>query len=130
MPRFSPLRTSLEWYRSNLLLNLLSRSANLPLLRYEDLVSDPEFCVTGAVAKLNLGEFGSLSFVDGQEVLLVECHTGSGNPNRFRTGPVSPRADEEWKAKMNKADKYLVALSTAPLLLRYGYLRRMREKST
>jgi hypothetical protein len=35
------------------------------------------------------------------------------------------RPDEEWKVKMRGADKNVVTALTAPLLLKYGYLRRM-----
>ena len=47
----------------------------------------------------------------------------SGNPARFRTGSIELQPDEEWRVKMGGADKNVVTALTAPLLLKYGYLR-------
>jgi hypothetical protein len=45
----------------------------------------------------------------------------SGNPNRFQSGPVRLRPDDEWISRMRPRDKTLVTLLTLPLLARYGY---------
>ena len=48
-------------------------------------------------------------------------HSVSGNPNRFGTGEVELRADEEWRRAMRTVDRGLVTALTWPLLLRYRY---------
>lgn len=121
MPRFGPVRASYEWNLRNYLFSLLPQSTMLSLLRYEDLVSDPARYVDTVLAEVGLDEIGCLPLVDEQTVSLGVSHTVSGNPNRFQTGTISLRLDEEWRTKMKSADKYAVTTLTAPLLLKYGY---------
>jgi len=62
-----------------------------------------------------------LPFVGERGVRFGVSHTVSGNPNRFRTGLVRLRPDDEWAFRMGARDKTLVTLLTLPLLARYGY---------
>jgi hypothetical protein len=69
-----------------------------------------------------LGESGRrLSFLRDHEIELGIGHTVAGNPNRFRSGLVRLRRDDEWVYKMRGRDRALVMLLTLPLLARYGY---------
>ena len=50
-------------------------------------------------------------------------HTVSGNPNRFQTGAIPIRADEEWRSSMTWRMWLMVSLMTWPERMRYGYTR-------
>lgn len=118
-----PARSSLLWMAWNVAAEAFWRPSpeRYALLRYEDFVAKPRESV-GRVLELVQEETSSLPFVDEREVRIEVCHTVSGNPNRFRTGPIELRPDEEWRTKMKKKDRALVTALTWPLLLRYGYL--------
>ena len=89
-------------------------------LRYEDFVADPREALTRILRMV--GEGGAdLPFVSGRAVELGVSHTVAGNPNRFKTGGIELRLDDEWKGKMRLRDRALVTLLTLPLLKRYGY---------
>jgi len=124
MPRLSPAKASRRWSLQNYSYGLLSRFAHLTRLRYEDFVNDPTFYIAETLLRAGFaGEAGSLhEVVHGREISLSVDHTVSGNPSRFRTGKIELRLDEEWKGKMRGADKNVVTVLTAPLLLNYGYL--------
>jgi hypothetical protein len=120
-----PLRMSARWLGYNLLFHLLhGLGAPTLLLRYESLVARP-----GAELRRALGHAGrpaadgELGFVGVGWVELGTSHALSGNPMRFDRGRVPLRLDEEWRGKMRRRHRLLTALSTWPLLLRYGYLR-------
>lgn len=89
-------------------------------LRYEDFVAEPRRAVEGILGMLG-EDTGGLPFVGEREVELGAGHTVAGNPNRFRSGPVRLRPDEEWTFRMRPRDRKLVTLLTLPLLARYGY---------
>lgn len=125
MPQLSPAWTALTWNLWQYIYRSYPTSGRLSYLRYEDLVYDPASRMEGVLADLCLEseEVDDFHFLSGREVSLAVDHTVSGNPSRFRTGSVELRPDEEWKANMKRADKYLVTALTAHLLLKYGYLR-------
>ncbi|MBA4115614.1 MAG: sulfotransferase, partial [Rubrobacter sp.] len=89
-------------------------------LRYEDFVAEPRRAVESILGML--GENADqLPLIDEREVELGVGHTVAGNPNRFRSGTVRLRLDEEWASRMRPRDRRLVTLLTLPLLARYGY---------
>ncbi len=123
--RLSPTYQSRVWSLQNYSYGVLSGFAPHSRLRYEDFVNDPTRHLSGALTGVGLGdEAGSLPMLRGREISLSVEHTVSGNPDRFRTGNIELRPDEEWKVKMRNPDKSLVTALTAPLLLKYGYLGR------
>jgi hypothetical protein len=63
---------------------------------------------------------GSL-FTGEPTVTLAPTHSVKGNPDRFRTGPIEIRLDDEWRRAMRPRDRRVVTALTWPLLLRYGY---------
>jgi hypothetical protein len=91
------------------------------LLRYEDFVAEPQKSVRDII-QLTGELVTELPFLDHRSVKLDANHSFSGNPNRFTTGAVELRSDDEWKLKMKYFDKFLVTSQCWPLLLKYHYL--------
>ena len=123
MVRFSPTKSSAMWDSWNASAEALwrrnGRSHRYLRLRYEDFVANPRESF-GRILSL-LGEEAEPPLAGEREVKLGVSHTVSGNPNRFETGAVALRRDEEWTQKMSDRDKKLVTALTFPLLKRYGY---------
>lgn len=117
----NPLETSLTWSVWNLAVEKTwsDASARYMLLRYEDFVQNPRRCLERVMAFV--GEEGTLPLVEEREVSLGVNHAFSGNPDRLRSGSVILREDEEWKHRMGRAQHALVAATTWPGLLKYGY---------
>jgi hypothetical protein len=121
-PQDSPVKTSLRWIARNLGTEAFwRRSPNRYLmLRYEDFIVKPQGTIA-RILKLVQEETTSLPPVGEHEVKLGVNHNIWGNPNRFQTGLVQLRPDDEWAFRMAPRDKSLVTLLTLPLLIRYGY---------
>lgn len=121
MARYPFLKTALGWNAFNLAIGSL-RSLGVPyrLIRYEDLVRDPRESVLAVARMLHL-EPPSLDFLQDGRVVLRGNHTVSGNPSRFRRGPVELRVDTEWREKAPRLQRALVSLLTFPLRRKYGY---------
>jgi hypothetical protein len=96
-------------------------------LRYEDFAAEPR----AAVARILdfLGEEVPPPFVDERTVVLGQNHTVAGNPNRFRTGPVTISLDDEWRRRMPRRRRLAVRALTWPLLLRYRFGPRDRGRA-
>lgn len=129
MTRYSPSRSAALWVGHNLFFGLLGRlGARTRLLRYEDFVADPRAVLTDLAGFAGVpADPEDLSFLQGSSVLLSPSHTVAGNPMRFRTGPTELRRDDAWREKLPRGRRLLVTALTAPLLARYGYLRRGRR---
>ena len=90
-------------------------------IRYEDLMANPRrelekiICMTGTPVK-------EWDFINGRCVHLDRTHTISGNPNRFQSGDIELRTDEEWKNSMGGIHRRIVTNLTKRLLTKYGYL--------
>lgn len=126
MTRYSPSRSSALWVGHNLFLGLLGRlGTRTRLLRYEDFVADPRGVLVDLAGFADIPP-GDLEFLSESSVLLSPSHTVAGNPMRFRTGPTPLRCDDAWREKLPSGRRALVSVLTAPLLARYGYLRRAR----
>lgn len=121
MLRFGPLASSARWTVWNAMAEGVLREPDRYLqLRYEDFVARPEPAVREAIRLAGENAAG-LPFVSQSGVELEAGHTVSGNPNRFETGVVELRPDDEWISKMRPPDRRLVEALTLPLLRRYGY---------
>jgi hypothetical protein len=123
MPRYTAVQSALVWSAWNLAVEAFwkRQPERYMMLRYEDFVGRPQESVE-RIRELVREEGLSLPFVAEREVRLGVNHTVGGNPNRFNTGTVELRPDEEWKAKMGRMDRRTVAMLTRPLRARYGYL--------
>lgn len=91
------------------------------LLRYEDLIADPERNLRAILAHAGEPDDVELPFLTGEGALLAENHLVDGNPVRFSKGAVPLRPDEEWRTRMASRDRRLVTALTLPLLATYGY---------
>lgn len=120
MARYTAGRAAVQWMTQNASMDALSR-LGLPTLRvrYEDFVADPE-SEFGRIAEF-AGHDGPSLALGERGVRLSVGHAISGNPMRFRGGPVGVRADHRWREDLPSWRRRLVAAVTAPLRGRYGY---------
>src|SRR4051794_15909185 len=118
-----------RWTENSLSAELLRRhvpAERWMFLRYEDFAASPRKTVTSILAFL--GESVEAPFEDDTTVVLGVNHTVAGNPNRFRTGPVTIALDDEWRTRLPRARRLAVRGLTWPLLVRYGYaVTRLRR---
>jgi hypothetical protein len=98
------------------------------LVRYEDVVRDPELVLreVAAFAGVPLSD-EALRFLGdgdghGRHADLGAAHTVSGNRVRFLSGRVPIRQDDAWQAAMHAGQRRTVTALTFPLLGRYGYV--------
>lgn len=126
LPRYNPARMALRWVGYNAVLELLPvRPSPTMLLRYEDLVADPDREVSrvldlvGDVVSPGLPVQG-----EGRQVHLAASHTVAGNPMRFSQGATELKVDDAWRTGMPRRQRMAVSALSAPALVRYGYLAR------
>jgi hypothetical protein len=111
-----------QWTESCLGAELLRRhiaAERWHFLRYEDFVARPRVSVQRILDFL--GHPGESPVRPDGSVVLGASHTVAGNPDRFRTGEVQIRADDEWRTRMPRREQLVVGLATAPLSSRYRY---------
>jgi hypothetical protein len=125
MQRQPPLTSARRWGLWQAATELLwrGRPDRYLRVRYEDFVRAPAE-VVGRVAELVGERPAELPFQSDATVWLGPTHSVSGNPNRFATGPVEVRPDDQWVERMGRADRLLVTAVTWPLLLHYRYRLR------
>jgi hypothetical protein len=121
MSRFGPTRSSLIWDARQIATEAVGRRdpRRYLRLRYEDFVAAPG---AGVARVLALTGHGTVPhFTAGGRLELRPVHGISGNPSRFARGSVQLKVDDEWLVGMKPADRMIVTLMTAPLLMRYRY---------
>jgi hypothetical protein len=115
MPRHPAAVTTAWWLYTNTSFRLAPR-LGIPteVVRYERFVADPA-SVARRLAELTGTELdeGALSFIDGRRVHLRPSHSVTGNPVRFRTGPVELVSDEAWREQAPLADRLIVTALAA-----------------
>ena len=90
------------------------------LVHYEGFVEDPRTTLTRIVELV--GEDPSrVPEAHGKVFDVRETHTVSGNPRRFRSGPIEVRSDDEWRDRLGLGQKLGATVLALPLLHRYGY---------
>ena len=122
MPYRGVLRSAIEWNTQNTFTEILKVKTfpKVLSLLYEDFVSDPEGAI-GAISRF-VGEPVQAQIISpAGEVRLNVTHTVVGNPNRFETGNVTLKPDNEWQSKMPVRNRAIITLLTWPLLLHYHY---------
>jgi hypothetical protein len=120
MARVGAVRIGVRWQAYNALLAMTrTRGA---VLRYEDFVERPMHATRRLLQLGGLTVTDLPQFIDEHTVLLDVDHTVAGNPLRFRTGEITIRPDEEWRARMPASRRALVTALTFPSNLVYRYL--------
>jgi len=132
METYPPASSALRWNIQNGALQALaSKGIPTSLVRYEDVIRDPERLLreVATFAGIHLGDT-SLRFLGGdsagRHADLGIAHTVSGNRLRFATGRIPIRQDDAWQAAMPTGQRRAVTALTFPLLGRYGYVRSDR----
>jgi hypothetical protein len=119
----SLLRTQLEGTARDLIVELIwRRDRRVPsrLLRYEDLMADPRAGLEAVAGDLGCALPPGFVGPD-RSVSIAACHAVSGNPMRFRTGPVVLALDDEWRTALGAGDRLIVDLCAFPSRLLHGY---------
>ena len=125
-PHFGAVKSAVLWLMMNAAVEWVARRLDLPYVRvrYEDLVREPGRGVTKILAGLAAGHAELDLSVDclaaGAEADLGVAHIISGNPMRFRHGPMPIAEDVRWKSGP-RGRRAVVAAITFPLRWRYGY---------
>lgn len=126
--RHSPVESTLLWDTWNLSTEQLF--AKYPgrylLLRYEDFVRSPRSSVQHILDMVGADPSVALPFTSPTRVRLGIHHTTSGNPNRFTTGEIDIREDNQWLQAMKPLHAIVTTLLAWPWLPRYGYPRHLR----
>ncbi len=123
MPSQSAWRTAIEWQIKNLLFYKLVPASKQRLVKYERLTKDPDSELAGILQLASAEPDRHSSWdADAQSFESVPHHTLGGNPVRFKRGRVRLEIDDEWKARMNRGQKFVVGVITFPSLVLYGYL--------
>ncbi len=127
--RYPVPKTAAAWVTFNAVFERMARSGSLAAhtrVRYEDLVETPSATLAKIARELDLTPRGGWC-LDGRSVHLGPNHTVSGNPVRFRQGPVQLVIDDDWREAMPGLQR-LVADGLGVLQLRrYGYSGREAE---
>ena len=89
-------------------------------IRYEDFVREPQQWsqrMTGLAGKPQ----ALLPFDAEGRLNVGVAHTVAGNPNRFDSGSIGIRADQEWESRIATRQRLAVTALTFPVLHRYDY---------
>lgn len=122
MRTYSPRETAVGWFYRNLLIQFVQyMQTPYTLVRYEDLVAQPEQTLWAILEAVGQPD-QTFDFIEDGEVFLEMSHTVAGNPFRFKQGKLALRLDSEWKHKMKRKDKLLMTFLNFPLLYKYGYV--------
>ena len=123
MPKYTSSKTATLWTVHNSLLRGL-RALGVPVqvARYEDLIEDPAGMVRALATFAGEPEAAAdLSFLEEGSVRLAQHHSVSGNPMRFKAGPLKLREDTAWCTALPAKDRRIVRAITSPARKRFGY---------
>ncbi len=117
MPRYGPVQTAIAWREFNSLIETLcsSSSESCRVLRYEDLITDP----TKHREQL-LQWIGIADPVRKPEVAPKD-HSVSGNPCRFKSGPLKVTGDDRWRKNLSRWERFIVNVVCRSMQQQYGY---------
>jgi hypothetical protein len=118
MERLGTWRAIARWSSHNVLFSLAGLRRRHALLRYERFADEPDE-LGRVLATLLADRTIEPPVIDGRTVELRVDHTVSGNPMRFRTGPIDIRSDDGWRSAMPRMPRLIVTIFTAPLRLGY-----------
>lgn len=122
MPRYSTVSGAARYVGYNAEMHAVGAKSPHMLLRYEDLVVQPEAKIREALNFIGAPDDTDLSHFMGPDgVKLGVNHTIAGNPMRHESGWIPLRPDNSWREKMPKSKQLVIAALTLPLLKKYGY---------
>lgn len=122
MPRYNTVSGAARYVGYNAEMHSVGKKSPHMLMRYEDLVIQPEEKIREALEFIGVPEGSDLShFISSEGVKLGMNHTIAGNPMRHESGWIPLRPDEGWREKMPKGKQLFIASMTLPLLKKYGY---------
>jgi hypothetical protein len=126
MHRSGPVRLSARWVGVNLVTDRVRArygDARSVLLPYERFAASPRTTVEDLVRLVDVAPEPS-PFTADDVVVLGTNHNVWGNRNRFVTGPVTVRPDDDWRREYPPSRRALVTSLCLPTLGRYGYSAR------
>jgi sulfotransferase family protein len=117
------VRAPMGWLSYNTQMpRLAGLGASYVLLRYEDMVRDPQASLQRVLEPVGLGiREEDLALIRDGRIFLEGNHTVYGNRLRFSVGDLALRVDDAWQREMSAASRAWVTAMTFPLLLKYGY---------
>lgn len=98
------------------------------LVRYEDFVAAPGATVAG-VARLAGASPPASPLPVGEPIELPVSHEPDTTSTKFSAPQVALRPDSRWERELHPLDRSLMALLTYPLLRRYGYPVRGKQRA-
>ena len=129
MPTYNVAISALTWAAINAAAETLRYAVGKRRylrLRYEDFAKRPDIMIETILRFFELPASPAGGSPDAQDPAAIH-HTVSGNPIRFApVSSVSP--DEKWRVNMSGYDRRIVTFLSFPLLLKYGYLRRLADQ--
>lgn len=122
MPRYSIASGAARYVGYNTEMHLVGTKSPHMLMKYEDLVVQPEKKIREALDFVGVPAGSDLShFLGPDGVKLGMNHTIAGNPMRHESGWIALRPDEFWREAMPKSKQLTIAALTLPLIRKYGY---------
>ncbi len=122
MPRYNTASGAARYVAYNAEMHAVGTQAPHMLMKYEDLVTEPETQIREALKFIGVTDSADLShFLGSDGVKLGSNHTIAGNPMRHESGWIALRPDNAWREKMPKSKQLTIAGLTLPLLKKYGY---------
>jgi len=113
MEQLGTWRAAARWTSHNALLSIGSIRKRRARLRYERFAADPAE-LARVVHHLTDDLGATAPDIADRTIHLRTDHTVSGNPMRFRTGPVEIRSDEAWRSAMPRRARIIVSALTFP----------------
>src|SRR3954454_8405020 len=122
-PRYGPAMSALRYDLYNGVTTALGRGKTLPylLLRYEDLIGQPEQQLRAILRHAGANADQELSFLRDGAATLQTSHLVDGNPVRFTQGPLKLRLDDEWRRSLSPRARQRVTARPLPMLRRFRY---------
>jgi len=124
MPRYNIVSGAARYVGYNAEMHAVEKNSPHMLMRYEDLVIEPEAKMREALNLIGLPDADTCdlsNFLGSEGVKLGVNHTIAGNPMRHESGWIALRPDNSWREKMPKHKQLTIAALTLPLLKKYGY---------
>lgn len=122
MPRYNTAAGAARYVGYNAEMHAVGKKSPHLLMKYEDLVIQPEAKIREALNFIGVPDGIDLShFIGPEGVKLGMNHTIAGNPMRHESGWIPLRPDVSWREKMPKTKQFAIAALTLPLLKKYGY---------